>query len=99
MALKKDKQKVLGEIFDDARVKSFLTMEGRDDCDIDFLRLERAYRSMNAENFTTFLKFFIEAGYNINAKGPQDMNLLQITAQHAQAHEYNEALKKAGAHI
>jgi ankyrin repeat protein len=97
MALKKDKQKVLGEFFDDERIKTFLIneshlVEGR-----DFMLLERAYRGMIAENFTTFLHFFTEAGKDINAKNYDGDTFLHSIKQHKQAKDYIRALESAGA--
>ncbi len=99
MALKKDKQKVLGETFSDDRVRGFLEIEPRDCINTDYLRLERAYRSMNADNFTTFVQFFVEANYDINAQNPRGLNLLQEIQEHHQASEYRSALKAGGAKI
>jgi hypothetical protein len=97
MALKKDKQKVLGETFDDERVRTFLEPTSRNGFDGDYLLLERAYRGMKADNFETFLRFFNEAGHNINAQNPDGMTLLQIAQEHTQSADYVKALKAAGA--
>lgn len=97
MVLKKDKKKVLGEVFDDERVRSFLRVEARPDMNIDYHRLERAYRGMNAENFATFVKFFMEEGYDINAANPDGKTILQVISEHRYAGDYIEALKAAGA--
>lgn len=99
MALKKDKQKVLGETFDDERVRGFLIVEPREGWDTDFLRLEKAYRGMKADNFSTFITFFSEAGHDINAKNPQGLNLLQIMQDHKHSGDYCAAMKAAGARI
>ena len=97
MALKKDKQKVLGETFDDERVRGFLNIEGRPGFNKDFLLLERAYRSMNADNFATFVNFFAEAEHDINAKNPLGQTLLEIMQDHPHSMEYRVALKDKGA--
>lgn len=97
--LKKDKKKVLGEVFDETRVRSFLTIAGREGFDADFLRLERAYRSMNIDNFVSFLQYFAEAGYNINASNPEGQTLLELVQQHEQSGDYAQALRKAGAKV
>lgn len=99
MALKKDKQKVLGETFDEERVKGFLNIEPRKGFNTDFLLLERAYRGMKAENFHSFVSFFAEAGKDINACDPSGRNLLQIIQSHASSADYSSALKSAGAKI
>jgi len=96
MALKKDKKQVLTEHFDDERVKTFLNVLPRTGWDTDFLRLERAYRGMNEENFATFVKFFVEAGHNINATNQQGLTLLQVISQHKKAQDYCAPLKNAG---
>lgn len=92
MALKKDKQKVLGEVFDDARIKTFLDFDAPEDVDADFHVLEKAYRGMGAENFSTFLHFFIEAGRNLQAVNAQGQTLLEIISGHQHAEEYRAAL-------
>lgn len=97
MTLKKDKKKVLGEIFDDERVRSFLRIEARPDMNIDYHRLEKAYRGMNVENFATFVKFFVEEGYDLNATNPEGKTILQVISEHRYAGEYIDALKAAGA--
>ena len=68
MTLKKDKQKVLGEVFDDERIKTFLLFEPPKGHNRDFHLLEKAYRGMKAENFATFVEFFVTEGHDINAR-------------------------------
>ncbi len=97
MSLKKDKQKVLGEVFDDERVRGFLQVEGNGEIDADYLALERAYRGMKADNFSTFVQFFSEDGRNINAKNPQGKTLLQVISDHRLSTDYIKALEAAGA--
>ncbi|MEO0442695.1 MAG: PA4642 family protein [Pseudomonadota bacterium] len=97
MALKKDKEKVLGEDFDDERIKSFLDFEAYGDTNTDYHLLEKAYRGMKADNFSTFVKFFSEAGRDINAKNPQGLSVLQVIKSHRQGADYIEALKAFGA--
>lgn len=97
MSLKKDKQKVLGEHFDDERIKTFLEFTAPEGVDADFHLLEKAYRGMNIDNFITFLGFFKEAGRNLNATSLQGETLLQIVSSHRLGEEYADALKAAGA--
>ena len=94
MALKKDKQKVLGEMLDDERIKCFLDYEAPKGVDSDFHVLEKAYRGMGAENFMTFLKFFSAANRNINATNPEGQSLLDIASTHRHADDYVAALKQ-----
>ncbi|MGD9661740.1 MAG: PA4642 family protein [Porticoccaceae bacterium] len=97
MSLKKDKQKVLGEVFDDERIKTFLQFLPPAGVNGDYHLLEKAYRGMKAENFETFVRFFIEAGHDINAKNPEGNTLLAVVSQHRHGEDYAEILKAAGA--
>lgn len=97
MSLKKDKQKVLGEHFDDARIKTFLNVEPYGSLSRDYCALERAYRGMIAENFATFVQFFIAEGMDINAKNREGKTLLQEAKTHRQSEAYVAALIAAGA--
>lgn len=97
MALKKDKQKVLGENFDDARIKTFLDLQPYGDLNGDFHVLEKAYRGMKADNFTSFVKFFNEAGRDINATNLDGVTLLSIAKQHRHSDDYVAALTAGGA--
>jgi len=97
MVLKKDKQKVLGEVFDDERIKTFMDFEAPEGVNPDFHLLEKAYRGMKIENFDTFLDFFTDAGHDINAQNPNGNSLLAIINEHRHGDEYVDALKKHGA--
>ncbi len=97
MALKKDKQKVLGEVFSDERVKGFLELQPPGGVDADFHVLEKAYRGMNIENFETFVKFFVEQGRNINAPGVDGRTLLEQVKTHRLGEEYSTVLINHGA--
>ena len=97
MALKKDKQKVLGEVFDDERVRGFLNIEHSGNVHPDYAVLERAYRGMKIENFETFVKFFCEEGKDLNATNSEGKTLLQVISSHRLANDYVASLKQAGA--
>lgn len=97
MTLKKDKKKVLGEHFDDERIKGFLSLQAPDGVDPDFHVLEKAYRGMIPENFETFVRFFVEAQRNVNATNSDGMTLLQIVHAHRHGEAYAEALIAVGA--
>ncbi|MCW8125199.1 PA4642 family protein [Microbulbifer halophilus] len=97
MTLKKDKQKVLGEVFDDDRIAGFLIGEPPEGIERDYHLLERAYRSMKAENFGTFVRMFQEQGLDIDCPGPDGKTLLARIQGHRQGTEYAAILKAAGA--
>ena len=97
MSLKKDKQKVLGEVFDDERVKSFLNFQAPAGVSTDYHLLEKAYRGMNIDNFVTFLEFFKQAGYDLDATNPDGLTLKQLVGAHGHGADYAQALSAAGA--
>lgn len=97
MSLRKDKEKVLGEHFDDARIKTFFDYAAPAGSNADFHLLEKAYRGMRGDNFATFLTFFKEDGRDINAKNADGKTLLEIVAEHRNGEEYALALRAAGA--
>lgn len=97
MSLRKDKEKVLGEIFDDARIATFLDFPAPEGVNADFHLLEKAYRGMRGENFATFVKQFIESGRDINAVGPEGKTFLQTVKNHRNGEEYAIALSAVGA--
>ncbi len=96
MALKKDKAKVLGEVFDEDRIRTFLDFEPPEGVSRDYHLLERAYRGMKAENFDTFLRLFVAAGHDINATNPQGRTFLSVIRDHRLSEEYVEAMKQHG---
>jgi C4-dicarboxylate transporter len=97
MSLRKDKEKVLGEIFDDARIATFLNFIAPAGVNTDFHLLEKAYRGMRGENFSTFVNLFVAAGKDVNAIGPEGKTFLQVIKMHRLAEEFITALEKAGA--
>ncbi len=97
MSLRKDKEKVLGEIFDDARIATFLEYPAPTGVNADFHLLEKAYRGMRGENFSTFVKLFVGAGKDINATGADGKTFLQTVKAHRNGEEYLIALQSAGA--
>lgn len=97
MALKKDKQKVLGEHFDDERIKGFLLFEAPAGVNPDFHVLEKAYRGMIPENFSTFVTFFAAENRDINANNPEGKTLLELIKTHRHGKDYIDAMLAAGA--
>ncbi|ACE83533.1 PA4642 family protein [Cellvibrio japonicus] len=97
MSLRKDKEKVLGEIFDEERIKTFLDYPAPAGVNADYHLLEKAYRGMRGENFSTFVRLFAEAGRDLNAVGPEGKTFLQVVKHHRNGEEYALALEAAGA--
>lgn len=98
MSQRKDKEKVLGEIFDDARIATFLQFPAPAGVNPDYHLLEKAYRGMRGENFGTFVKLFLDAGKDINAVGPEGKTFLQVVKTHRNGEEYAAILAANGAH-
>jgi len=88
---------VRDEWWSDERVKTFLDMETSQDESPDFHVLQKAYRGMVPEAFERFVRFFLEAGRNINEANQQGATILKIVSEHRNSSEYADILKKAGA--
>ncbi len=97
MSLRKDKEKVLGEIFDEPRIATFLEYPAPEGVNADFHLLEKAYRGMRGENFSTFIKLFLAAGKDLHATNPEGKTFLQSIKSHRNSEEYVLALEAAGA--
>ncbi len=97
MSQRKDKEKVLGEHFDDERIKTFLEFTAPAGINADFHLLEKAYRGMRGENFDTFVRLFVAAGRDLNAIGPEGKTFLQSVTTHRNGEEYAQVLTAAGA--
>ncbi len=95
--MKKDKEKVLDEVWTEDHVRSFLDVRPHDGSDEDFYMLLRAYQCMRAEDFELFVGFFREQGRDVNASGRDGRSVLQIVAEHRRGGDYANILKAAGA--
>jgi uncharacterized protein YvpB len=51
---------------------------------------------MNIENFDTFVSFFLEKGYNINAKNEAGKSFTTIINEHRHGKPYFIIMKKYG---
>ena len=95
--MKKDKEKVLDEVWTEERVKSFLKVRPHDEVEEDFHMLLKAYQSMRAEDFAKFVDFFTADGRSVNSRGAEGQTVLSIVDQHRRSGEYSDILRKAGA--
>jgi len=96
MSLKKDKEKVLNETIEDSRLEEFFSLVPPANTEVDYHILERAYRGLQAPDFSRFVELFVDKGFNINSQGPQG-TLLQVASTHANSSEYVTTLRDAGA--
>ena len=91
---RKDKKKVVDEVWTPERVRSFLTLEPPAGVDADFHRLRRAYQSMRVEDFEDFIDMFVEAGGNLSALGPEGRTLLEELRTHTHGEPFAEAMTR-----
>lgn len=96
--MKKDKQKVIDEVWDEDRVRSFLdknvpTQSGVPfPGDPDFYVLRHAYQSMRTEDFGRFLDIYTAAGRDVGARDDKGRTLAEIIAGHANSRRFVELL-------
>ena len=95
--MKKDKEKVLDEVWTEDHVKSFLAVRPHDGSDEDFYMLHKAYQSMRVDDFELFVQFFQGQKRNINATGRDGRTVLEIVGSHRHGGEFAEILRAAGA--
>ena len=96
--MKKDKQKILDEVWDDDRVKSFLgkavptqsaaPLPGEH----DFYVLRHAYQAMRPGDFERFLRLYTEQGRDVYARDGKGRTLADVIASHANAKPFIELL-------
>ena len=95
--MRKDKEKVLDEVWTEDHVKSFLQVRPHDGSDENFYMLLKAYQSMRASDFELFVAFMKEQGRDLNATGKDGRSVLEIVSEHQHGAAYANILKAAGA--
>ncbi len=95
--MRKDKEKVLDEVWTEDHVRSFLKVRSHDGTDEDFHMLLKAYQSMRASDFELFVQFFRDENRNVNATGRDGRTVLDIVSTHRHGADYTDILKAAGA--
>ncbi|TCO76244.1 PA4642 family protein [Chromatocurvus halotolerans] len=95
--MRKDKEKVLDEVWDDARVRSFLDVRSHSGDSDDFHCLLRAYQSMREGDFRRFLVFFTADGRDVNATSAAGETVLSIVKEHRLGGGFAAALVEFGA--
>lgn len=95
--MKKDKTKVIDEVWTEQRVREFLDVIPAEQVEADFHMLQKAYHAMRAEDFEQFVGFFLEQGRDINARDPVGRTLLSYVREHRRATEFVEILERNGA--
>ena len=95
--MRKDKEKVLDEVWTDERIRSFLQLRSYDAVNEDFHMLLKAYQSMRAEDFGKFVQYFVAAGRELNTTNPAGQTVLSIIREHRRSVAYVDILREAGA--
>src|SRR5690606_25979226 len=93
----KDKEKVIDEVWTQARVREFLDVKPAENIDADFHKLLKAYQAMRADDFGDFLRMFVEAGGNINARDRAGRTVLSYVREHRNSTEFAKLLVQHGA--
>ena len=89
--MRKDKPKVLDEVWDEARVRSFLGKQVPKQSgaplpgDGDYYVLRHAYQAMRADDFRRFLGFYVAEGRDVRARDAGGRTLAETIANHANA--------------
>ena len=96
--MRKDKQKVHDEIWDDDRVRGFLAKSVPTQAgtpfpgDGDFYVLRHAYQNMRPGDFARFLRFYTAQGRNPQARDGKGRTLAEAIASHTGAAPFIELL-------
>ncbi|WP_439886215.1 PA4642 family protein [Pseudomonas sp. MBLB4123] len=93
--MRKDKKQVIGEEIGDESIKLFLEVEPADATPPSLHKLIKAYRGLRIDDFERFLGFFVEAGYDLDAKDAQGNDFVALIQDQRQAEPYIAALKSA----
>lgn len=83
-----------GEDWSDERVKGYLSREAPAGENADFHILMTAYKHMRAYDFERFIAFFLAAGRDINATGPEGRTLLEIVKMHPKSADFVKILEE-----
>ena len=93
--MRKDKKQVIGEEIGDAPIKLFLEVEPADATPPALHKLIKAYRGLRIDDFERFITFFVEAGYDLNAKDAQGHDFIALIQDQRLAEPYIEVVKAA----
>ncbi len=96
--MRADKKKVTDEVWDDARVQSFLEPRPVPDGDsADFALLLNAYQGMRPEDFERFIAFYTEAAHDLDATNARGETFIDYVSHHRNATPFIRIMVEAGA--
>ncbi len=90
--MRPDKEKVVDEIWDDARIESFLHKGAMGDENEEFSILLYAYRSMRLDDFEKFIALYRERGFQVDARGLDGRTLAEVISSHDKSAGFLAAL-------
>ncbi|CAD5107850.1 PA4642 family protein [Zestomonas carbonaria] len=93
--MRKDKKQVIGEEIADEQIKLFLAVEPADATPPSLHKLIKAYRGLRVDDFERFVGFFVEAGYDLNAKDGKGNDFTALIRDQRQAEPYIEVIEAA----
>lgn len=93
--MRKDKKQVIGEEISEDSIKLFLMVEPADSTPPSLHKLIKAYRGLRIDDFERFVGFFVEAGYDLNAKDEKGNDFIALVQDQRQAEPYIEVIKAA----
>jgi hypothetical protein len=93
--MRKDKKQVIGEDVGDEQIKLFLDVEPGDDTPPSLHKLIKAYRGLRIDDFERFIPFFVEAGYDLEAKDANGNDFVALIQDQRQAEPYVAAIRQA----
>lgn len=94
--MRPDKQKVIDEVWDDARIEGFLHKPPMGDEDPDYSVLLNAYRAMRPDDFERFLTVYVAAGRDPAARSRRGETVRETIAGHRHGVRFREILQAAG---
>lgn len=96
--MRPDKEKVVDEVWDDERIRSFLhKLPMGEQTSGDFSALLYAYRSMRPEDFARFVELFAADGRDLRATSNDGQTLAQVIVAHRHAQPFLDILQQHGA--
>jgi hypothetical protein len=93
--MRKDKKQVIGEEISDDSIKLFLAVEPADSTPPSLHKLIKAYRGLRIDDFERFVGYFVEAGYDLNAKDENGNDFIALIQDQRMAEPYIEVIKAA----
>ena len=93
--MRPDKAIVVDEVWDDARIESFLNKSPMgDEASVDYSALLNAYRSMRPDDFRRFIDKFIASGRDLHACSNAGLTLVQTIEGHRHAAPFKAILDR-----